>query len=94
MKIRLFVIFSRSIWDPNRDLNNPDLFKDWDFNNIPVWKIKIPIFLKKYLIKKYYDRYYLEIKEKIEFLDEKTQEVDLVKMNNIREKFERVLRQF
>jgi len=46
------------------------------------------------LIKKYYDRYYLEIKEKIEFLDEKTQEVDLVKMNNIREKFERVLRQF
>ena len=86
--------FSRSIWDPNRDLNNPDLFKDWDFNNIPVWKIKIPIFLKKYLIKKYYDRYYLEIKEKIEFLDKKTQEIDLVKMNNIREKFERVLRQF
>jgi N-formylglutamate amidohydrolase len=63
--------FSRSIWDPNRDLDNTGLFRNWDFNNVPIWKIKIPNFIKKYLIRKFYDKYHLEIKQKLNVLEKK-----------------------
>ena len=57
--------YSRAIWDPNRSLNNKDLFKKTDFNNNIVFKKELPDFLKKYLIKRFYQSYHNKIQAKI-----------------------------
>ncbi len=67
--------YSRTIWDPNRDLDNPDLFKKTDFNNIEVWKKQLPNFLKKYLLKKYYNKYHSNIEKKIFEMKEKYDQI-------------------
>lgn len=63
--------FSRAIWDPNRDVISNDLFRDADFNNIELWVINLPQFLKNILIKKYYNNYHSKIVSKIKFLEKK-----------------------
>ena len=62
--------FSRSIWDPNRGLDSHDLFRENDFNNIKVWKITFPNFIKKYLINKYYKKYHNEVEKKLLALEQ------------------------
>jgi len=60
--------YSRAIWDPNRSLDNKDLFKKTDFNWNQVFKKEIPEFLKRHLINKYYKQYHKDIQDKIEHL--------------------------
>lgn len=63
--------FSRTLGDPNRKRNSLELFRDRDFNNIRIWKIRFPNIVKDYLLKKYYDRYHQEIQSKINSLEKR-----------------------
>ncbi len=74
--------YSRALWDPNRDLEAPDLFRSTDFGWLDLWKIKLPIFLKKYLINKYYKVYHSKIEKNIKKLESCNKEIIILDIHD------------
>ncbi len=57
--------FSRALWDPNRSLESPDLFRTTDFNGIQIWKKELTKEKKEDLLEKYYKIHHNNVKRKI-----------------------------
>ena len=74
--------YSRALWDPNREINAPDLFRTTDFAWIDLWKIKLPLFLKKFLINKYYKNYHNKIKLEIKKLEQNNEEIIILDIHD------------
>ena len=74
--------YSRALWDPNRSLDAPDLFRDTDFWWIKIWKYRLPEFIKNILIKKYYNSYHNEIKRKIKILERDNKEIIILDIHD------------
>jgi N-formylglutamate amidohydrolase len=78
----IYCNFSRALGDPNRKRTSNDLFREVDFNSIKVWKLKFPLILKKYLLKKYYDKYHNDINSKIKLLEKKHKKIILLDIHD------------
>jgi N-formylglutamate amidohydrolase len=74
--------YSRALWDPNRDIDAPDLFRVTDFGWLDLWKYKLPKFVKNILIKKYYKYYHNNIKLKIEELEKNNEEIIILDIHD------------
>ncbi|MDD3066312.1 MAG: N-formylglutamate amidohydrolase [Candidatus Gracilibacteria bacterium] len=58
--------FSRAIGDPNRARDAADLFRETDFNGVPIWKEELTSNEKEALLERYYDEYHSRVKAAIE----------------------------
>ncbi|PCI24604.1 hypothetical protein COB57_04270 [Candidatus Peregrinibacteria bacterium] len=63
--------FSRAIGDPNRARDAHDVFRETDFNGLPVWEEKLTEEEKEGLLKKYYDQYHAQVLSVIQDVESK-----------------------
>lgn len=74
--------FSRLIGDPNRNLEDENLFREFDFNENRIFRYQLPKVLKRFLIKKYYYNYHKKISNIVN-VDEKLIIFDIHDTGNI-----------
>ena len=60
--------YSRILGDPNR---GSSLFRTVDFNQVKIWRISLPLFLKKFLVRNFYLTYHRNIAMLLSTLEKK-----------------------
>ena len=74
--------FSRALGDPNRERNSKELFREYDFNSVKIWKGDLPSSLKNHLIKKYYDKYHRQIEKRISQMEKKHEKIVILDIHD------------
>lgn len=68
---KIIAHFSRAIGDPGRVKDSPDLFRETDFNGIPIWDKPLTKAEKAYLVKNYYRKYHNKVLKSIQEAEKK-----------------------
>ena len=74
--------FSRAIGDPNRATDAPDLFRETDFNGMPVWETPLTSDEKRTLIDNYHEKYHDAVLKAIETAESKNKRVIVFDMHD------------